>query len=270
MKNQKKFVRILLCLCMCLCCVSCNTKPKAEISFISAEEAGITLPEKNSNNAEIISLTLGYQEKGNEWLTMRFLDSIVVGTVIGHEAFTQPKEKSWDYEEFSAVAHVVQVTDVLMGECEVGDTIHVCLVAEEVNNVYYANPLPEISGGFIEEGTQMLFFLKDNNHMADYYADSRGENLDYWVKVPANIYASNRVVGSDGKLTFLEGNKFAGKSAFSQYETIDEVRVGLPQIFETYRDAYKTDYSLIDTYRASPGAAPGVPENYVYYADLPK
>ena len=271
MKKHACFILIVLLLVgICLYFIGCNLPSQKEISFTSAEEAGITLPEKNSNNAEIISLTLGYQEKGNEWLTMRFLDSIVVGTVIGHEAFTQPKEKSWDYEEFSAVAHVVQVTDVLMGECEVGDTIHVCLVAEEVNNVYYAHPRTEMTGGFIEEGTQMLFFLKDNNHMADYYADSRGENLDYWVKVPANIYTSNRVVGSDGKLTFLEGNKFAGKSAFSQYETIDELRVGLPQIFETYRDAYKKDHPLLATYRATPNAEPGVPENYVYYADLPK
>ena len=264
MKNQMKFVSVLLCLCMCLCCVSCNTKPKAEISFLSRAEAGL---ESASNGSAYVSVPIFYEVE-KEHLVLKYLDAaIVVATVIGHEGYTQTTEKSPYRMGFSAVAHIVEITDVLLGDCKIGEKMYVCITAQEKDGVYYAADETEYKmGGFIEKGTQILLFAEKNEHHTAYY----GENFKHHVVIPTNSYSSTRIVNEDGTLGYLEGSRLAKEAAFAQYHTVEEVRAALPQIFETYRDAYKTDYSLIDTYRASPGAAPAAPENYVYYADLPK
>ena len=148
MKTQIKFISILLCMCICLLCVSCNKEPKAEISFLSRAEAGFPSASNGSNGVYVSY----YREIGNEHFMMNDLDAaIVVATVVAHEGYTQTAEKSPYSEGFSVVAHIVEITDVLLGDCKVGEKMYVCLEAQEKNGVCYASEETEyLCGGFIE------------------------------------------------------------------------------------------------------------------------
>ena len=269
MKNQMKFVSVLLCLCMCLCCVRCNTKPKAEISFLSMEEAGVTDP-----TPYLESWVYTVRQEGEEIQLLKAREednsvfSIIVATVLEHETKTALKtySPSLPPEPVSYVTNIAEINDVLLGNYEIGSKIYFAQGAIEIDNVYYPYRTTQLSGGFMRTGTQVLLFLKESTGFAK---EIYGKNFQFPVLSPINCGFSNRVVREDGTLGFLEKNRHADVAAFRQYNTVEEVRAALPQIFETYRDTYKTDYSLIDTYRASPGAAPAAPENYVHYYDLP-
>ena len=271
MKNQMKFVSILLSMCMCLLCVSCNPKPEAEISFLSMEEAGVTDP--NTTHTEI--WVYSSRKTGEEAMSLKIVESqnltysVVVATVLEQETKTimhafVPSQLPMPV---SCVTSIVEINDVLLGDYKIGSKIYFLQEAKKINNVYYPYHATQISGGFLKTGTKMLLFLVE---APEYAKKIYGEKFKYPVRVPANCGFSNRVVQADGTLEFLEKNIEADITEFAQYQTVEEVRAALPQIFETYRDTYKVDYSLIDTYHAAPNAEPSMPEGYIPYAELPE
>lgn len=162
------------------------------------------------------------------------IDTIFVGTVTAEKEEVH-HANSDDLHNWYTLNTVI-VEDVILGDVEVGSKISVLIIGREEWQIY---PNVENAGGYLKEGERLLFFSDDPVEEYD-------RKKDYPIKL-VQMLSTSRTVDDEGNLGWRENNvDLDPYTAFREYDTLQELRDGLPDKFEQYKEEYGKEFAFAD------------------------